>query len=113
MGIGLTGKIRSADIALMGDSGYEHREDLGVVPLINFRTEWFFANNIGVLLNGDALVTPFGRAEDFNLALLYRYTPDTVFRIGYRVLEGGSDGGGKVYTFALFNFITAGITISF
>ena len=113
LGIGLTGKIRSADIALMSDSGYAHRDDLGFVPLINFRAEWFFLDDIGLLLDGDALVSPYGRAEDANLALLYRYSPDTVFRIGYRVLEGGSDGGGDVYTFALFNYITAGITVSF
>ena len=113
LGIGLTGKIRSADIALMGDSGYAHREDLGVVPLINFRGEWFFTEPFGILLDGDALVTPFGRAEDVNLALLYRYSPDSVFRVGYRVLEGGAGGGGNVYTFSLFHFITAGISLKF
>ncbi len=113
LGIGLTGKIRSADIALMSDSGYAHRDDLGFVPLINFRAEWYFLDELGFLLDGDALVSPYGRAEDVNLALLYRYLPDTVFRIGYRILEGGSDGGGDVYTFALFNYITAGITVSF
>lgn len=112
LGIGLTGKIRSADIAIMSDSGYAHRDDLGFVPLINFRAEWFFLDNYGFLLDGDALVSPYGRAEDVNLALLYRYSPDTIFRIGYRVLEGGSDGGGDVYTFALFNYITAGLTVS-
>jgi len=113
LGIGLTGKIRSADIAVMGDSGYARRKNLGAVPLINFRGEWFFSEPFGLLLDGDALVTPFGRAEDILLALQYRYSPDTVFRIGYRVLEGGSDGGGDVYTFALFHYLTAGITVSF
>ncbi len=97
----------------MSESGYAHRDDLGFVPLINFRAEWYFLDDIGLLLDGDALVSPYGRAEDANLALLYRYSPDAVFRIGYRVLEGGSDGGGDVYTFALFNYITAGITVSF
>lgn len=113
LGIGLTGKIRSADIALAGDDGYAHRDDLGVVPLINFRTEWYFADKFGLLLDGDALVSPYGRAEDVNLALLYRHTDDITLRIGYRVVEGGSDGGGDVYTFALINFITAGMTVSF
>lgn len=71
LGVGLTGKIRSADIALAGEDGYAHRDDLGVVPLINFRTEWYFADLFGLLLDGDALVSPYGRAEDLNLALLY------------------------------------------
>lgn len=113
LGVGLTGKIRSADIALAGEDGYAHRDDLGVVPLINFRTEWYFADRFGLLLDGDALLSPYGRAEDINLALLYRHSDKTTLRIGYRVLEGGSDGGGDVYTFALINFITAGMTVSF
>ncbi|QEN08150.1 hypothetical protein EXM22_09175 [Oceanispirochaeta crateris] len=113
LGIGLTAKIRSADIALMSDSGYAHRDNLGVVPLINFRAEWFFDDNLGVLLDGDALASPYGRAEDVNLALLYQYSPETVFRVGYRILEGGSDGGGDVYTFALFHYLTAGIQFTF
>ncbi len=59
------------------------------------------------------LASPYGRAEDANLAFQYRYSNDALFRIGYRVLEGGSDGGGNVYTFAAFHFITAGITVTF
>lgn len=113
VGLGLTGKLRSADIALMDDTGYANRDDLGVVPLINFRAEWFLYKIIGLLLDGDALVTQFGRAEDVNLALIYRHKPNTLFRIGYRVLEGGADGGGNVYTFSMFNYITAGVTLSF
>lgn len=112
-GIGITVKLRSADIALMDDTGYVNRDDLGVVPLINFRSEWFFYDNWGVVLDGDALVTPFGRAEDIQLALLYKPKTDVLIRIGYRVLEGGADGGGNVYTFSLFNYLTAGITVSF
>ncbi len=111
IGAGLTGKVRSADIALMGDSGYAHRSDLGVVPLINFRAQWNFARPWSALLEADALVTPFGRAEDALLALQYRSSDRVSFRAGYRVLEGGSDGGGNVYTFALFHYATAGITV--
>ncbi|MBN2617215.1 MAG: hypothetical protein JXR64_02750 [Spirochaetales bacterium] len=113
VGVGLTGKLRSADISLMDDTGYVNREDLGVVPLINFRTEWFFYNNWGVLLDGAALVTPFGRAEDINLALMYSPKPNIQLRVGYRFLEGGSDGGGNVYTFSMFNYLTAGVTVKF
>lgn len=113
LGIGITGKLRSADIAIMDDTGYVNRDDLGVVPLVNFKAKWFFYNNFGLLLEGDALVSSFGRAEDVNLALIYRYSPNTLFRVGYRVLEGGADGGGNVYTFSMFNYITAGVTINF
>jgi hypothetical protein len=110
---GLTGKIRSADIALMSENAYAHRSDLGVVPLINFMTCWKFNDYVSLLLDADALVTPFGRAEDALFAVQYNYSPNATLRLGYRVLEGGSDGGGNVYTFALFHYITAGVIVSF
>ncbi|MGD9939684.1 MAG: hypothetical protein AB7T74_07770 [Clostridia bacterium] len=110
---GLTGKVRSADIALMYESGYARRTDLGVVPLIHLMAEWKATPEIGLLLDADALVTPFGRAEDVLAALQYRQSDRVSYRVGYRVLEGGSDGGGGVYTFALFHYITAGMTVRF
>jgi hypothetical protein len=110
---GLTGKLRSADIALASDTAYAHRSDLGVVPLINFKAEWKFAQPFSLVLDGDALVTPFGRAEDVLAALQYKASDSVSFRLGYRVLDGGSDGGGNVYTFALFHYATAGMTVRF
>ncbi len=110
---GLTGKVRSADIALMYEGGHAKRTDLGVVPLIHFMAEWKATPQIGLLLDADALVTPFGRAEDVLAALQYRPSDTVSYRLGYRVLEGGSDGGGSVYTFALFHYVTAGMTVRF
>jgi hypothetical protein len=110
---GLTGKVRSADIALMYEGGHAKRTDLGVVPLIHFMGEWKVTPEIGLLLDADALVTPFGRAEDVLAALQYRQSDRVSYRLGYRVLEGGSDGGGSVYTFALFHYVTAGMTVRF
>lgn len=110
---GLTGKVRSADIAIMGDSGYAHRVDLGVVPLINFAVRWNFAGPFSLLLDGDALVSPYGRAEDVLAALQYSCSDRATLRLGYRVLEGGADGGGNVYTFALFHYVMAGIAVTF
>jgi len=110
---GLTAKLRSADIALMSTAAYAHRSDLGAVPLISFRAAWRMASPWSLALDGDALVTPFGRAEDVLAALEYSPSDSVSYRLGYRVLEGGSDGGGSVYTFALFNYVTAGITVRF
>ncbi|MFA6506757.1 MAG: hypothetical protein WCT14_11685 [Treponemataceae bacterium] len=109
---GLTGKVRSADIALMSDTGYAHRTDLGVVPLINFWAQWNFLEPFSLLLDVDALVSPYGRAEDGLLALQYHLNRNVAFRLGYRVLEGGADGGGNVYSFALFHYAMAGIRVS-
>lgn len=112
LGAGLTAKIRSADITLMGESGFARRSDLGVVPLINFRMQWTFADLFSLLLDGDALWSPYGRAEDVLLAIQYHTSDKAAFRLGYRVLEGGSDGGGNVYTFSLFHYLTLGFTVS-
>jgi hypothetical protein len=109
----LTGKIRSADIAIMDDSGYAHRSNLGVVPLINFGVRWDFARPFSILVDGDALASPYGRAEDVLVALQYSPSERVDWRLGYRILEGGSDGGGDVYTFALFNYVMAGLRVSF
>lgn len=110
---GITGKIRSADIALMSRSGYAHRSDLGVVPLINFQARWSFRDPFSLVLDADALASPYGRAEDVLAALQYAPAENVSWRIGYRILEGGSDGGGNVYTFALFHYATAGVRVTF
>lgn len=112
LGAGLTAKVRSADITLMGETGFARSSDLGVVPLINFRVQWTFADDLSLLFEGDALWSPYGRAEDVLLALQWHPSDKAAFRIGYRILEGGSDGGGDVYTFALIHYATAGFSYS-
>ncbi len=47
------------------------------------------------------------------LALLFRPWDDLELRMGYRLLEGGSDGGGSVYTFSMFHYATAGLRYRF
>lgn len=108
---GLTGKLRSADIAIWSASAYAHRSDLGVVPLLSLLVEWRFTEPFSLLLDADALASPFGRAEDALLALQYHPSERVAARIGYRILEGGSEGGGNVYTFALFHYLTAGLRV--
>lgn len=110
---GLTAKIRSADIALMSDSGYAHRSDLGAVPLVNLMADYRMSGKTGFLFEADALASPYGRAEDALLAFTHKPRPNLTLRAGYRVLEGGADGGGNVYTFSMFHYLTAGIMVGF
>lgn len=110
---GLTGKIRDAYIALDDGTTEAKRTDLGFVPLIHLSAEWFFAPQFSLLLKGDGLAAPQGRAEDFLLAVTYTPQPDMELRLGYRLLEGGSDGGGDVYTFSMFHYASAGIRLRF
>ena len=107
LGIGFTGKIRDAAISVEGDEQKAEKANTGFVPLINFRAQWTISSRFGVLLDGDALAAPQGRAEDVLLALTASPSRNLQFKIGYRFLEGGADND-EVYTFALVNYLALG-----
>jgi hypothetical protein len=111
-GIGLTVKIRDAAIEVRGGGKSSRRTDLGFVPLINFKVEHKLDGRWSVLLEGDALAAPQGRAEDVLLALRLALSGALKIKAGYRILEGGADND-KVYTFALINYLVVGATLSF
>lgn len=110
---GITGKIRDAEIKLSDADKSASRKNTGFVPLIHVNIEWFPKKNISFMIDGDGLVAPQGRAEDFLFAFKYHFDNNIDIRAGYRFLEGGSDGGGDVYTFSMFNYIITGVQYSF
>jgi len=112
LGIGFTGKIRDAAISVEGGGRKAEKTNTGFVPLINFRAQWMISSRLGVLLDGDALAAPQGRAEDVLLALTASTSKNLQFKIGYRLLEGGADND-EVYTFALVNYLVLGATWRF
>lgn len=107
-GLGLTLKVRDAEIKVSSATQSASKTDLGFVPLINFKLDWDFARPVGLLFAGDALAAPQGRAEDVLAALTLRISP--MFRLhgGYRLLEGGADAK-TVYTFSMFHYAVAGV----
>jgi hypothetical protein len=109
-GLGFTAKIRDASIALASAGAQSEKVNVGFVPIINFRMLWKPAEKFGILLEGDALAAPQGRAEDVLIAATYRASDRLGLRAGYRLLEGGADND-EVYNFTLFNYASAGITI--
>ncbi len=109
-GIGLTGKIRDARIAVNSGNKNSETTDLGFVPLINFRLMYYNQSSIIGLLEGDALVGTQGRAEDVFLGILYRFNPKTYLKIGYRVLEGGADVE-QVLNFSLIHYASVGLRV--
>ena len=111
-GLGFTAKIRDAEIALSGEGMSSSKKNVGFVPIINFRLFWKINEKIGILLEGDALAAPQGRAEDVLLAGTYKFSDHFLFRIGYRILEGGADND-EVYNFALFHYASIGISYTF
>jgi hypothetical protein len=108
-GLGFTAKIRDAKIALSSPGLTSEKTNVGFVPVINFRLFWNIDDRFGLLLYGDALAAPQGRAEDVLVAVTIKLSDSFVIRAGYRILEGGADND-EVYNFALFNYASVGIT---
>jgi len=111
-GLGLTAKIRDAKIALSTPGITSEKTNVGFVPIINFRLHWKMDDKFGILLDGDALAAPQGRAEDVLIAATYKLSDNIGLRAGYRLLEGGADND-EVYNFALFHYASVGFTVSF
>ncbi len=111
-GLGLTAKIRDAKIALSSSGLVKEKSNVGFVPIINFRLLWHIDNKFGLLLDGDALAAPQGRAEDVLIAATYKLTENLGVRAGYRILEGGADND-EVYNFALFHYASVGLSYTF
>jgi len=112
LGFGFTAKIRDAAISVEGNNKKSEKTNVGFVPLLNFRLEWFFAKKLSLLLAGDAAAAAQGRAEDVLLALQLHLNEDLNLKAGYRILEGGADVE-EVYNFALIHFLVAGLTYRF
>lgn len=110
-GLGFTAKIRDADITLSDGGTSSSKLNVGFVPIINFRLYWVIHEKIGLLFDGDALAAPQGRAEDVQLAATYKLNDYFMFRLGYRLLEGGADNN-EVYSFALFHYASVGVTFT-
>jgi hypothetical protein len=111
-GIGFTAKIRDASIQIDDSVNSSEKANTGFVPLINFAIDWRFKSKQGVIIEGDALAAPQGRAEDVLLALYADPIDQLRLRLGYRILEGGADND-EVYTFALVHYLSVGATWSF
>ncbi len=109
-GLGLTGKIRDASIRLRSGTIESFKDNIGFVPLINFRFFLPIHDRLGFLFLGDALAAPQGRAEDVLAALTYAISDKLSVKAGYRLLEGGAKND-AVYTFALINYVAFGLMV--
>ncbi|NTV51702.1 MAG: hypothetical protein HGA76_01625 [Candidatus Firestonebacteria bacterium] len=107
--IGLTAKIRDAEISLEGNGIKAQKTNVGFVPLLYLRADWNFAHPWGLLLDAEALAAPQGRAEDVLLAVTYQADEHWRFKLGYRFVEGGGDNA-EVYSFAAIHYGVVGVT---
>ena len=110
-GLGLTGKIRDARIGLKSGTLESSKDNVGVVPLINFMLFLPIHDRLALLVSGDALAAPQGRAEDVIAALTYGISDKFRVKVGYRLLEGGAEND-EVYTFALINYVAIGLMVN-
>ena len=109
MQVGATILVRDAKIELAQAGLKASDSNVGVVPLLNFATEWAFANRWTAILDFEGLAGGPGRALDLALKVRYDLTDRWNIGGGYRMLEGGVDND-DVYNFSWFNygFITLG-----
>jgi hypothetical protein len=110
--IGLTAKIRDAEIALTAPSLYASKTNVGFVPLLHLRLTWDWSATLGLYLEADAAAAKQGRAEDVLLAMIWRFSPQLQMRFGYRFVEGGADVD-EVYNFAWIHYLAAGLAFSY
>ncbi len=108
--LGASAKIRDASIRLEGGGLSASTENTGFVPLVSFGLDWRASGPLHVLLDGDALAGPVGRAEDVFAGLGWAFDRDARLSMGWRFLEGGADVD-QSYNFTMVSFAVLGFRL--
>ena len=111
-GLGLTAKIRDAGFSLRNSELLSENFSIGFVPLVNLMVNWNITHKMGVIFFGEGLAADKGRALDLALSGRYSFNKNLQGNIGYRLLEGGSNGTNR-YNFIQLHFVFASINYSF
>ena len=111
-GLGISAKIRDAGFSLKNSEISSENFSVGFVPLINLITSWEISQKMGVDLFGEGLTASKGRAIDLSLSGRYNFNKNLQGIIGYRLLEGGSNGTIR-YNFIQLHFIFISLNYSF
>ena len=110
--IGLTAKLRAAEISLEQADVSSSYSNTGFVPLLNVGAAWQPAPGWSVALDADGAAASQGRAFDVSLKLYRDLSDRWALSAGYRTLEGGADVE-DVYTFAWFHYVTVSAVYRF
>lgn len=108
--VGASAKLRVASIEVEGGGMTALTKNTGAVPLISFGLDWNASDPLHVILDGDALVGPVGRAEDVFLGLGWAFDPTGRLTLGWRILEGGADVE-ESYNFTMVDFASLGFRL--
>jgi len=106
--VGVTGKIRDAEITLRQGDVTATKSNIGFVPLLHLYGERRLGHDSRLTFEGDGLAGGPGRAFDLST----RYVRDideraSVFA-GLRILDGGADSSSG-YNFARIYYLTLGL----
>lgn len=110
LGVGLTAKIRDAEIRLTSGDVSDFKDDLGFVPLLHLYAEYNF-KNWSAFFDGDGLAGGPGRAFDLYLGGKIPITEHLKIKAAYRMVEGGADVA-SVYNFTMLHFANLGLIIT-
>jgi hypothetical protein len=110
--VGLTGKLRDAEIRLSQDGQSARKTDTGFVPLLHVATDFSLSPLWRLSLDADAAWAPAGRAVDLALKSYWTLRPGFELGFGYRTIEGGADND-EVYTFSWIHQLVASLRGSF
>lgn len=102
--IGVTAKIRDAEITLKQTGKFSSDSNTGVVPLLNLYGEYRPAARWRFVFDFDGLASAQGRALDLALLAHYDLSRQWFIGGGFRTLEGGGDNS-DVYNFSWFNYL--------
>jgi hypothetical protein len=112
LNIGLTTKIRDAEIKLKQGSQLASYDNTGFVPLIYFEYQRPFSQSWLLNINADAATASQGRAIDLAVKLRRKIYEDLSLGLGLRTLEGGADND-EVYTFSWLNYVLIDVQKTF
>lgn len=110
--LGVTAKVRDAEITLRQGGTTATDSDVGLVPLLHVYSEYRFNERWKAILDADALAAPQGRAFDVGLKAGYDFNRTVGITAGYRILDGGVDND-TVYNFARFHQAVASLVWRF
>jgi hypothetical protein len=107
--IGLTAKVRDAEVALTQGATSSAKDDVGFVPLLHLAGEWRVAERWRLGVDADALAGGPGRAIDAAIKAGYDLSDRWTLSVGYRTVEGGADVE-SVYNFAWLHYAAVSLT---
>jgi hypothetical protein len=110
--LGFTAKIRDAKIELKQNNITSKKTDIGFVPLLHLRGEYYFDDTWWSVIDIDALAGGPGRAIDGTFQIGYNVSEQWSVSAGYRTVEGGADVE-EVYNFAWLHYIITCINYRF